>query len=278
MNDDRFDDDLRSTLLADAPREVPGDLRRRVAAIPVTLPAPSTRRWPAWRPVALAFAGLATLALLAIGLWRIGSSDLPGVGGAPTPSLVPSASAPAGQVGPPSSTSPRPSPRPSPVPSPTPVSSSAGGPAVAPCGAADLTANILDWQGAAGSRIADVEVTNASSQRCTVRGTPALALVDGTGRVLLDSTSAGASGRPHVKPTDPSFEVAPGGHLKTQVRASNYCGAAATAPITIALTLPGGGRVVAQPAPAASGLTGADAVPPCMGSAAGTIEMNGWAR
>ena len=60
MNDDRFDDDLRSTLLADAPSEVPDDLRRRVAAIPVTLPAPSARRWPAWRPVALAFAGLAT--------------------------------------------------------------------------------------------------------------------------------------------------------------------------------------------------------------------------
>jgi len=255
MSDERFDHDLRSVLLEDAPRDVPDSLRRRVAAIPVTNPAPGGRsRWALPAGMALRAAGaVALVALLAVGFWRLGPAAQPGVGTSPSqaptafPTTGPSASVAAG--------------------------ASTTGDA---CLAADLSGRILSWDGAAGSRIAAIELTSTTASPCLVRGTPGLALVDATGRVLIDSSSAGASGAPHVGPTDPSLELAPGGRLRTEVAVSNYCGAAPTNPIDIALTLPaGGGRLVATPA---AGVSSADAVPPCLGSTGSAISMNGWRR
>ena len=54
MSDEQFDQDLRSVLLDDAPRDVPEDLRRRVAAVPVTHAVALTGSRPIWRrPVPL---------------------------------------------------------------------------------------------------------------------------------------------------------------------------------------------------------------------------------
>ena len=183
------------------------------------------------------------MVVLAVGFWRFGPAGQPGVGDAP-----------------PSSASPAPS-----------RSADVGA-----CLAADLEGRILGWQGAAGSRIADLEITNTTTRPCFVRGTPGLQLVDARGRVLIDSATAGPSGQPHVTSTDPTLELAPDAHVRTEVRASNYCGPAPSPPIDIAFTLPsGGGQFVAR---AASGVSSAEAVPPCLGSTGSHIEMNGWRR
>ena len=271
MSDERFDQDLRSVLQEDAPRDVPDQLRREVADIPSTYRAGRAR--PIWRqPIPLWIGGLAAAALvIAIGVWRLGPLLSTDVGASPTPLPTVGPSATASSVAT-ASPSIAPSASPSVAPSPSPSSS----PAVVACVAADLEARILGWQGAAGSRIADVEINNTSARPCLVRGTPGLQLVETNDVVLLDSATAGPSGEAHVAPSDPSFELAPGGHLRTEVQASNYCGPNATLPIHIAFDLPaGGGKVKATPA---SGVSSDEAVPPCMGSTAGMIAMNGWRK
>ena len=93
---------------------------------------------------------------------------------------------------------------------------------------------------------------------------------------MIDSRSSGPSGEPRVVPTDPAFELAPGGRLRTEVAVSNYCGVAPKLPIDIAFTLPtAGGRFVAKHA---SGVASTEATPPCLGSTGSAISMNGWHR
>jgi hypothetical protein len=250
MSDERFDQDLRSVLLEDAPRSVPDDLRCRVEAVASTHEVEGRAARPAWRRPALVWAPVvaAAVVVLAVGVVRFLPDAQPGIGSDPSPT---------------------------PSSNPSPGGSPVG--AVVACLAADLDGRILGWQGAAGSRIAEVEITNASASRCLVQGTPGLELVDGSGRVLIDSAAAGPSGQPHVASTDPSFELAPEGRLVTEVQVSNYCGPAPTLPIDIALTLPsGGGRLVATPD---TGVSSDEAVPPCLGSASdAVIAMNGWRR
>jgi len=60
------------------------------------------------------------------------------------------------------------------------------------------------------------------------------------------------------------------------VQVSNYCGPTSSPPIDIAFTLPsGGGRFVAVPG---TGVSSAEAVPLCLGSAGAQISMNGWRK
>jgi uncharacterized protein DUF4232 len=170
------------------------------------------------------------------------------------------------------------------APSPSPTSGAHSSASPAPsqsanataCLAANLAGRVLGWQGAAGSRIANVEISNTTARPCFIRGTPGLQLVDTRGRVLIDSTTGGPRGQPHVTPADPSLELPPDGRVRTEVRATNYCGPAPSPPIDIAFTLPsGGGRFVAVPS---DGVSSAEAVPPCLGPSGGQIEMNGWRR
>ena len=264
MSDERFDRDLRAVLDEDAPRAVPDDLRRRVAAISTTNPVAAIPSAAIWRrPVPLGIGVLAAAAIvIAIGISRLGPPQPGGVGaspGATTPSA--SAQSPSG---------------PTPTAPSQPTASPSAPPAIAACKGSELRGRILDWQGAAGSRIADVEVTNTSDHACTVRGTPGLQLIDARGRVLIDSASAGASGRPNVRSVDPSFELAPRGNIHTLVLASNYCGAAPTLPVSISFTLPSkDGSFVASPG---SGVSSEEAVPPCMGSTGAELTMNGWRK
>ncbi len=163
-------------------------------------------------------------------------------------------------------------PTPSPTASPTvaslpatatPPSSAAAG----PCDPTQLVARITAWEGAAGHRIATVELTNTASSTCLVATLLQPQLVDGTGAVLIDGTPPASSA---------TVSMGPGGVLKTLVQDGNYCGPTPAAPVSVAFVFPGGlGRIVATPLSA----TDTSGVPPCLGApgSAGDIEMQPWA-
>lgn len=262
MSDERFDQDLRAVLLEDAPRDVPDELRRRVGAVSAAPPVAVPPARATWRRPGLVWAAAlaAAVVVVAIGAWQLRPN--PGLGVGTDPSASPSA-VPSGSPSAPSGT-----------PAPSGSASPAGD--VVACLYVDLHGQIVGWQGAAGSRIADVQITNVAQRPCIIGGTPGLQLVDANGQVLIDSAAAGPSGEPHLAPGDERFELAPGDTLKTEVAVSNYCGATPSPPIDIAFTLPAeGGRLVVEPGP---GVSSGEAAPPCMGPAAATIAMNGWKR
>jgi hypothetical protein len=144
--------------------------------------------------------------------------------------------------------------------SPTPAA-----PAVAPCTPATLAARITLWEGAAGHRIAHVELTNTAAAPCTLQAVQVPQLVDGNGAVLIQ-------GPPPASP-DPILTVGPGGVLKTLVQDGNYCGPAPKAPVSVAFVLANGGRFVATP------FSPTDAtLPPCNGAGSpADISMQPWA-
>jgi hypothetical protein len=165
---------------------------------------------------------------------------------------------PSGSVGGDSSASPdRTS---APVETPTPV------PTMGPCDPVNLAARITLWEGAAGHRIADVELTNVGSAPCTLMTMARPQLVDGRGTLLIDGSSP---------TTTDLLTVGPGDVLTTLVQDGNYCGPAPVAPVTVAFDLGDGSRIVATPF-SSSDTTG---VPPCLGSGSpATIEMQPWTR
>jgi hypothetical protein len=188
-----------------------------------------------------------------------------GVGGIPptspsaTVAPIPSASATP-------SASPTPAPTASPSATPTATPRPTVAPTIGPCAPASLAARITAWEGAAGHRIADVQLTNAGTVTCRLASLERPQLVDGHGSVLIDGTDPGSSAE---------LTVAPGDVLTTLVQDANYCGPAPAAPVSVAFVLGGGGRFVATP------LSPTDAtVPPCNGApgSAGDIEMQPWAR
>jgi hypothetical protein len=174
---------------------------------------------------------------------------------------------PSGVVG--SSPSTLPTPTATPLTTPSPSATTAPTPSPAPttgaCDAVTLHARITLWEGAAGHRIAHLELTNTGSSACRVRTMATPQLVDGQGSVLIDGSTSPASG---------FLTVAPGGVLKTLVQAGNYCGPTPVPPVSVAFVLSDGGRIVAMP------VSPTDAtLPPCLGSGSpATVEMQPWAR
>jgi hypothetical protein len=135
------------------------------------------------------------------------------------------------------------------------------------CHATQLSARIVDWQGAAGSRIADVRLYNTSFTSCYVRNFPQVNLVSATGHVMIAGHSASTTGSTHT--------ISPLHYLTSMVIDSNYCHGAYASPPTLTFTLTGSlGRVVATPT-TTNGLNG---VPPCNGApgSAGHISMHAW--
>ena len=135
------------------------------------------------------------------------------------------------------------------------------------CVAGHLGARIASWQGAAGSRIADVRIVNTSFAPCVLRNYPRVRLVSAHGAVMIDGAAASTTAGTHV--------MAALGFLRTEVSVSNYCGPAFARPVTLAFILPGTlGRVVAIPLSS----TDAGGVPPCLGApgSAGHISMHAW--
>ncbi|MBI3744970.1 MAG: DUF4232 domain-containing protein [Chloroflexi bacterium] len=141
----------------------------------------------------------------------------------------------------------------------------AGGPAV--CGPATLNARIISWDGAAGHRIATVELRNTGAATCITRLVDRPQLVGGDGTVLIEGVTPVSS--PDV------LTLSANGKVTTAVQAGNYCGPPPIAPVTLAFVLStGAGRVLATP------LTPTDVsgVPPCNGEpgSAGSVEMQPW--
>ncbi len=150
---------------------------------------------------------------------------------------------------------------------PSDIASTAGASASAAlvtCKAADLTAAIQTWQGAAGSRYASVLVTKSAGGTCTVRGTPGVRLLDGKGVTLLDSAKIEGIGGPKVHPGDAELLLSPGDKVEIDVQWSNWCKSQPARPLTVALVLTDrGGLLKATKAP----VSGDDDRPSCMESA-----------
>jgi uncharacterized protein DUF4232 len=150
------------------------------------------------------------------------------------------------------------------VPS-TAVSTASPESSIGPCDPADLAARITLWEGAAGQRIAHVQLTNRGTTDCLLEQSARPQLVNGDGGVLIDGRSP-ASGD--------QITVAPGAVLNTLVEAGNYCNAAPPPPVSVAFVFRDGGRVVAQPVDPSDAT-----LPPCLGpTQPATIDMHPWAR
>ncbi len=146
------------------------------------------------------------------------------------------------------------------------VPAASAGPVPA-CVGGHLSARIASWQGAAGSRIADVRIVNTSFTPCVLRNYPRVRLVSASGAVMINGGAASTTAATHL--------LAPLGFLRTEVSDSNDCGPAPAKPVTLVFILPGTlGRVVAMPVSA----TDTGGVPPCNGApgSAGHISMHAW--
>lgn len=194
---------------------------------------------------------IAAAALLAVAV--IGGAGLSGSGGK-------AASVPTAVTTPMSSlTPPTLAPTTAPVVTPAPT---VGG--LEACAPGTLSMRVLSWTGAAGQRDASLQLTNTGSTACTFSSVTKPELVDGTGKILIAGASA-AGGT--------ALTLAAGTSLSSMAQDSNYCGPAPAAPITVAIVLPGGERVVATPASP----TDTMGLPPCMGPAgAAYIQMQAW--
>ena len=249
-------DDVLESWLEEGPATAPEDL---LEAAFVGIPANHKQRRPfgvvgrfpmLTRSVRFIAAAAAVVVIGIVGIAILGRGGPP-VGGVDT-TASPSATVTETDV-----------PLPSPSPSPTPIASVP----VSVCDPANLAARITFWEGAAGHRIATVELTNAGPAECTLYALDRPQLVDGNGAVLIDGEPPAASDM---------LTVAPGDTLRTLVQDGNYCGPAPIAPVSVAFVLPDGkGRVVASPLSP----TDVSGVPPCNSTpgSAGSIEMHPWA-
>ena len=150
-------------------------------------------------------------------------------------------------------------------PTAPPTSPPSTAPRVGPCDPGQLAARITMWEGAAGSRIATVELTNGGDGACLVDDISRPQLLDRTGRVLIDGASP-------ASPTPISID--PAGVLTTLVSAANVCDPTATPPVTIDFVQADGRRIVAT-----SDHPRDAVVPPCLGAGQpATIEMHAWSR
>lgn len=141
-----------------------------------------------------------------------------------------------------------------------------GGPAL--CAPAGLTARLTSWSGAAGHRIASVELTNTGAEQCITGFVDRPQLVGGDGTVLIEGVNPPSSSE--------VLMLNAGEKVTTLVQDGNYCGSTPVAPVTVAFVLPSGaGRVVASPLTA----TDTSGLPPCNGNpgSAGDIQMHAWA-
>lgn len=154
----------------------------------------------------------------------------------------------------------------SPSPRESVASAAAPSPSDGACQPDEVDARITLWEGAAGSRIADVELTNTGSRPCNLETMAKPWLASGRGDVLIEGSTSRETA---------IITLAPGDVVKTLVQASNYCGPAPEPPVTVVFVTSYGAAFVA------TALSPTDTtLPPCNGApgSAGTIEMHPWAR
>lgn len=240
------------------PRDRTSRLLDEFTAVTDAAPRPTSRRitMRSRFPVATLSAASLVIVVVAVAALVLGrSAPTSDTGSSPRPSTHgPSAqaSAPSAQASTPSAQASTPSAGAS-------VEASGG-----PCTAADLAARIMLWEGAAGQRIADVDLTNHGRTDCLLDVLARPQLVDGTAAVLIDGPAPGSSGQ---------ITLAPGAVVKTLVAAGNWCKPAPQPPVSVAFVFADGQRVIADP------LSPNDAtMPPCNGAGVpATIAMHPWA-
>jgi hypothetical protein len=200
----------------------------------------------------LAGAGLAAAAIG--GASWAGSHGLLGAAvESPTPSLV--AIVPTQGPSPSPLTAPTEAPTPAAVATPVPIE---------PCQVKDLAARVTLWSGAAGNRVASVELVN-DGPRCSLATTQRPQLVDANDVVLIDGDNP---------TTLDTIVLAPAEKVSTQLDDANYCGAQPTAPVSVAFVFYGGDQLVAEPWKP----TDTFGVPDCLGPGGpGQITMHPWA-
>jgi len=220
----------------------------------------------AWSALGLAGAGLLAAGLV-VAVAAFGGRTTGVAGTSPSPASSELAVAPSAAATPSATTSPSPS-HAAATPSPTPKRVETPPPTptpMFPCAPSELSARIVSWEGAAGSRIATVDLQASGPNACVVATQMRLRLVDGANRVLADSGSAhGAS----------DLTVQPGEKLSTMVEVSNVCGAPPVPPVTLEFEVQPGHWLRAAP------VSPTDAtVPPCNGpSQPAAIQMHDWAK
>ena len=171
----------------------------------------------------------------------------------PSPTATPLASAPVVVPSLPAAT-----PTPS-IASPVPADGPTPAPTIATC---DLAARIVSWEGAAGQRIATVDLVNRGTSACLLDTAPRPQFVDGAGKVLIDGT-AGSAG---------VLTLAAGAHASTLVEVGNWCKPDPQAPVSVAFVFRDGRRLVADPVSPTD-----RTLPPCNGpSQPATIAMHPW--
>ena len=202
----------------------------------------------------IAAAGLLAAATIGFSLGAGGRGPGPVAVATASPTANPTAS-PAGVTSAPTSV-PTAAPTATPVPTARPIQA---------CAPSDLSLRVLSWNGAAGQRIATLKLTNTSAVACTFPSLTRPELLDGTNRVLLEGAKPG---------TAKQLTLAPGKSLSSMAQDSNYCGSTPVAPVTVAIVLANGQRVIGTPV-SPTDVTG---VPPCNGAGSpGYIEMQAWA-
>ncbi|HUQ43578.1 MAG TPA: DUF4232 domain-containing protein [Candidatus Limnocylindria bacterium] len=152
------------------------------------------------------------------------------------------------------------------LPPPASIGTSAPRPtSTAACTPNDVDAVITAWDGAAGSRIATIELHNTAGFPCTMWKVSGPKLVDGHGAVLIEPVGGSSAA---------TIEIAPGEVLHTMVGASNYCGPIPEAPVTVLFQQ--SEQVFVATALPPDDL---DGVPPCMGDEEpASIQMQPWTR
>jgi hypothetical protein len=137
------------------------------------------------------------------------------------------------------------------VPPPSPV----GGDEA--CSGDDLALEIGPWEGAAGSRFVVVTARTIDDISCTLQGRPGVALLDGDGTIIVDSTTDPA-GQPRVEPGDPLVTIGIDQGATVGIGARNWCGPTPPLPIGVLLTLPD-----ESSAPFIPAIGSPDNLPPC---------------
>lgn len=146
-----------------------------------------------------------------------------------------------------------------PKPTPTPLPALA----IGLCTGAQLSLSITSWVGDPGADpiYAHVTATNVSSASCNMRGASEAQILNAGGTVIADAGSGAAK----VKTSDPVYALAPNGTIYTIVQWGNWCKAAPTQNLKVAMVEPFGlGRIVAP-------ANGVAKVPACSASGSATV-------
>jgi hypothetical protein len=160
--------------------------------------------------------------------------------------------------------------------SPTDAGSPTAGPTASPtplpalaiglCTGAQLKLTITAWIGdpGAGTTYPHLTAKNVSSASCNMRGSARVQILNSGGTILADAGSSAAK----VSSSDPVYVLAPNGEINTIAQWSNWCKAAPSQNLKVAMVLPFGlGRIVAP-------AIGVAPVPTCYASGSATTASS----